>query len=348
MKDNEVLFHTLLKQLKNQEFEQLIASYTDREALLKTLITRDPRWLHVLPLLRDYISAKQQSKSYFENRRLSAWDNLQSNLANSPQPISRYRKISRYVATAAAVLFICTFTIWYSSKYYQRDQFTREQSIAHTWKSSNSSSEMILLPDSTKVWLNKHSRISYLIPSDQHTRQVKITGEAYFEVKSSVENPFQVITQHGVIEVTGTHFFTGTTKAGGRSDFYVELLEGKVMFNAFGFRAYSHSLLPKNRIVRTGEPSRYEWNIEEIGPEEHHLWLRKDIDYHHVPLPKLLRQLEEWYNCKITLDQTQLANLHFSGKISPKQSLEENLDKLTWTAGLSYKKINKEYLIKKH
>ncbi|MFA6876515.1 MAG: FecR family protein, partial [Parabacteroides sp.] len=64
----------------------------------------------------------------------------------------------------------------------------------------------LTLPDGTKVWLNARSEIQYPAVFIGSIRRVKLTGEAYFEVKHDKSNPFIVQTKKCNIKVLGTKF----------------------------------------------------------------------------------------------------------------------------------------------
>jgi len=55
------------------------------------------------------------------------------------------------------------------------------------------------------VKLNSESKISYSSKFNQNNRDIKLTGEAYFEVFNS-PIPFKVNTDYGIIKVLGTSF----------------------------------------------------------------------------------------------------------------------------------------------
>lgn len=64
----------------------------------------------------------------------------------------------------------------------------------------------VILPDHSKVWLNALSSITYPIHFIGNEREVKISGEAYFEVAHNAKMPFKVHAGSQVVEVLGTHF----------------------------------------------------------------------------------------------------------------------------------------------
>jgi transmembrane sensor len=64
----------------------------------------------------------------------------------------------------------------------------------------------LILADGTKVWLDASSSITYPTAFTGKTRQVSVTGEAYFEVAHHPDLPFEVKVQGQVIRDIGTAF----------------------------------------------------------------------------------------------------------------------------------------------
>lgn len=64
----------------------------------------------------------------------------------------------------------------------------------------------VTLPDGTKVWLNAASSLRFPTAFAGNTRQITLTGEAYFEVAENVSQPFIVAVNDMQVTVLGTHF----------------------------------------------------------------------------------------------------------------------------------------------
>ena len=64
--------------------------------------------------------------------------------------------------------------------------------------------EMIYLPDSSTIHLNAESQVSYSEKGWNKSREISLTGEAFFEVKRG--SNFEVRTENGSIQVLGTSF----------------------------------------------------------------------------------------------------------------------------------------------
>lgn len=64
----------------------------------------------------------------------------------------------------------------------------------------------VYLPDSTKVWLNAHSTLTYPKDFGKDGRRTKLKGEGFFVVTPDKSSPFSVTTQYAVALVVGTSF----------------------------------------------------------------------------------------------------------------------------------------------
>ena len=77
---------------------------------------------------------------------------------------------------AAALLFICA-SYWF---FHQYTKTTKHQVLCSV--SALDERKIVILPDSTHVWLNKSSFLSYPENFGANERKVTLEGEAYFEV----------------------------------------------------------------------------------------------------------------------------------------------------------------------
>ena len=64
----------------------------------------------------------------------------------------------------------------------------------------------ISLPDGTQVWLNAGSALSYGSSFNETSREVSLSGEAYFEVARHAALPFRVEARGCTFTVLGTKF----------------------------------------------------------------------------------------------------------------------------------------------
>ena len=85
---------------------------------------------------------------------------------------------------------------------------------------------MVILPDSTKVYLKPTSTLFYEANDFTHNRKVHLFGEAYVEVTKDAKHPFSVVCNNATIKVLGTKFNVQSHESD--SEFEVMLYEGCV------------------------------------------------------------------------------------------------------------------------
>lgn len=101
-----------------------------------------------------------------------------------------------YVAAASVLLLLGS---WYA--FYMTNNQNQTITIAYQ---ENNKENMYYLPDSSKVYLNKRSSITYESSIWKESRQIQLIGEAYFSVKKGEK--FSVNSKNGTVEVLGTTF----------------------------------------------------------------------------------------------------------------------------------------------
>jgi ferric-dicitrate binding protein FerR (iron transport regulator) len=120
----------------------------------------------------------------------------------------KYRKwLWSFSRNAAAVLFIplIIVTIVLSGRIKERERCVSVEQVELA--SACGIVTKIILPDSSEVWLNSGSRLSYPQRFSGGVRNVFLSGEAYFKVKADKTNLFEVQTTDGLKVIAyGTEF----------------------------------------------------------------------------------------------------------------------------------------------
>ena len=87
----------------------------------------------------------------------------------------------------------------------------------------------ILLPDGSRVVLNKYSGLKYPEKFQGNRRQVDLKGEGYFDVTQNPDKLFRInINTHAIVEVLGTSFNLRSDSTDGSVDIHV--ISGRVAF----------------------------------------------------------------------------------------------------------------------
>jgi ferric-dicitrate binding protein FerR (iron transport regulator) len=118
-------------------------------------------------------------------------------------PVLKSRLNRRRVWLAAASVAIILFGgwLWKTSQSSLKEETKQEALEARKGSRSRS-----LLPDGTTVWLNAGSKLYYENDFTGTTREVRLEGEAFFDVVKQPDRPFIVHTSGIDIKVLGTAF----------------------------------------------------------------------------------------------------------------------------------------------
>ena len=172
---------------------------------------------------------------------------------------------------------------------------------------------LVTLSDGTKVMLNANSTLEYPASfDDAEVREVRLKGEAHFEVTKNPHRPFVVKAGEMQTQVLGTIF---DVKAYRKDAPKVTLMEGKVkVSNAdteVEMRPGQTATLQADKIV-----------VSKASPSASD-WLEGDFDMDQVTLAEAMSDIGAWYN-KTVVFQSQ-ANMdkliHF--RFSRRASLQE-------------------------
>jgi ferric-dicitrate binding protein FerR (iron transport regulator) len=188
----------------------------------------------------------------------------------------------------------------------------------------------LFLPDSSRVVLNASSLLTYQEPHWDRKREVKLTGEAFFNVAHG--SAFDVITEAGSIKVLGTQFNVKI-----RSDYFeVTCYEGLVSVEEGGkTTALSHHQMYR---VINGENFRFS-DVQDSSPG----WINMESSFRSVPFIQVIREFERQYDVAIQTKQVDLDRL-FTGRFI-NSDIELAINSITIPMNLSYQIIDDQNIV---
>ncbi len=107
-----------------------------------------------------------------------------------------------FMAAAACMVLFASVLIWKTAFQHKTELQPKEGTV----QAKHGRHQTISLPDGTIVTLNDGSKLDYPQAFNQSSRDVYLTGEAYFDVKHDARKPFQVHTGKYITRVLGTAF----------------------------------------------------------------------------------------------------------------------------------------------
>ena len=198
--------------------------------------------------------------------------------------------------------------------------------------------KIVVLPDGSRVTLNRNSVFSYPEKWNGTIRDVRlISGEAFFEVKKNKQYPsFVVHTPDGLdINVLGTEFNVLNKKG----DTRIYLQNGKVKIKTQNQEVF----LEPGQLASFNGPA----DSLTVKPASGELWLawKNDMFYFDdTRLSDISLVLEEYYHRQVIIKNESLTSLRFTGKIS-RNNIDMVLRILSRTLNVEITQHNEQIII---
>ena len=247
---------------------------------------------------------------------------------SSSRKVSKARILTWITASVAVAASLFLFIFRSSQEISQPTEFSMElfsevtspkqveQTLSNGYcvvSTPAATTTLVTLSDGTRVMLNANSTLEYPASfDDAEVREVRLKGEAHFEVTKNPHRPFVVKAGEMQTQVLGTIF---DVKAYRKDAPKVTLMQGKVkVSNAdteIEMRPGQTATLQADKIV-----------VSKASPSASD-WLEGDFDMDQVTLAEAMSDIGAWYN-KTVVFQSQ-ANMdkliHF--RFSRRASLQE-------------------------
>jgi len=209
----------------------------------------------------------------------------------------------------------------------------------------------LVLPDGTKVWLNADSKLTLAKQfGNSATREVNLSGEAYFEVAHDKKHPFIISANAIKVKVLGTVF---NLKAYPEDkDTETTLIEGSVEVSIDGQSSSRITLkpgeklkvhndknttttTPKSMVKATTLLTKTSVPIENNKAIES-LWTEDKLVFDGEPFENVANELGRWYNKNIIIEDEGLKYASFTATFENK-SLTQVLTALQFTTKFRYR-----------
>ena len=173
----------------------------------------------------------------------------------------------------------------------------------------------LTLSDGTTVWVNAKSTLSYPGVFSEDTREVYLTGEAYFDVADNSEQPFIVKSGNYCTQVTGTQF-----NVFAYDGFYdVSLIEGQVKVYTTGKE--KNAIILKSNEKVTLMPNGVLEKKQSFNTEDF-LWKEGIYCFDDMPFAAIVEKLQLYYDVRIHVNNKVLMKHRITGKFRQRDGIE--------------------------
>lgn len=325
---------------ENKHIDELIANYLteglDKNALdeLKTWIAASAENQQYFIRQREiwFSAVSREAASVYDKDK--AFENFRNRVESQKEIQSTSRRgfslsaLWRYAAVVAIIIAVGCISYW------QGEVNVKDTFADISVEAPLGSKTKLYLPDSTLVWLNAGSRMTYSQGFGVDNRKVELEGEGYFEVKRNEKIPFFVKTKDLQLQVLGTKFnFRDYPED---HEVVVSLLEGKVGLNNLLREEKEAVLSPDERAVLNKANGLL--TVESVTASNASQWTDGYLFFDEELLPDIAKELERSYNVKIHIANDSLKTFRFYGNfVRREQNIQEVLEALASTEKMQYK-----------
>jgi transmembrane sensor len=192
-----------------------------------------------------------------------------------------------------------------------------------------------VLPDGTTGFLNSGSTLKYPVIFDK-TRQVTLTGEAFFDVVHNENSPFTVSTRSMNVRVLGTTFNVISYPDEATEEVILQSGKVEVMDNAG--RPLT-GLLPDQKLTinhadRTSKRTA-------VVASQYTGWTEGKLVFRNEDMKQVAHRLSRWYNAEIVLADDRLEGYTFHATFAD-EPLDEVLKLLALTTPITFREEKRE------
>ncbi|SEN94428.1 FecR family protein [bacterium A37T11] len=184
----------------------------------------------------------------------------------------------------------------------------------------------VTLSDGTKVWLNAASTLKYPSRFSGNSREVEISGEAFFDVAQVKDKPFKVKSRRQVVDVLGTSF--NISAYAEDPSVKTTLITGVVQVSAYDENKPKNQsiikrLIPGQQVINHNG----EIEVKAIDINTAIAWKSGDFYFKNTTLEDMMQQLIRWYDIEVTY-KSPIPKETFTGDMPRNASLRTVLELL--------------------
>lgn len=261
--------------------------------------------------------------------KMKILSNLRAGIAmQSPKPL----KMRLWIMRIAGVLILPMLMV--AAYYIWTDRLADYQELIVSTDSGESAN--VILPDGSKAYLNSTSTLVYNTNYNRRDRQLKLNGEAYFDVVTDKSKVFIIDCQDMRIEVLGTSFG-------------VKAYDEDVVISATLTSGKVKLMVPGDTVImKPNEKVSYDRNTKklttiEVNAAHYTNWKSERLRFENETLEDILRTISRVHNITVSFADESLKTQRFTGTID-NSTIVKALDAIKITSPLDYRINNGVYV----
>jgi transmembrane sensor len=323
---NNIPWNSIVKNLKGQ-------TTPEEQVILENWLNEDESHSQILAEIRNVCSLTSSIPPYFYPDKEKAWQKIDRQTRNSG--VKKNERFNWLKYAAAVTLLLVSFTLFWTTQTDMQERFQQYSEII----APAGQKTLVVLPDSSYVWLNSGSSLKYNGNFNVKDREVVLTGEAFFDVKRNEAKNFRVQTGILSVQVYGTAFNVKNYE----DDSYQEITVSEGMVGISDKTRELKQLTPGQQAVLNKTTNKL--TFSKADPEIVSSWKNNELKFDNTPFAEVVKYLERWYGVNIDIDPSMLGKHNYTFKIKT-ESFTEMLEKIKVMTPIDYEINGKDVRIR--
>lgn len=248
------------------------------------------------------------NKWYDRTDEVSDIETVQSDRSKLKKELRQIKKTNKVIslpyknwAVAASLVFLIGLSLFF----YQSASAVENRQYA----TKLGERSKITLSDGTQIWLNAGSLLKYPEDFKGDTREVYLTGEAFFDVAKDKKHPFIIHTDKMDTKVLGTSF--NVQAYPDQTTQEVSVLTGRVNVKSTVTEENVY-VTPGQKVIFKSKNNKLQ-AFKDIPMNSISLWRKNIIVFEDTPLTEVVATINRNYNVAIEIKNKNLNTLKING-----------------------------------
>lgn len=303
---------------------------SERKAELFSELGQDPELETIYNKAKTAHAFLASSSKMSEYKIENSYKKLQSKMKLNAAP---FRKKGSLLLKYAAILILLSGIAPLLFYLKNQNKLPAEPELKYTSVVARyKETSQVILPDSSVVWLNSGTTLTYNNGYAVGNRDLSVCGEAFFDVRRNNKIPLTVTCDELKVKVLGTKF--NISAYPGDHQIMVALEAGAVELLHTKNQSFSYQLSP-------GEIARYhiaskDMTVEKANVTDFTAWKDGLLVFKDTPMKEVIKRLERKFDVNMIVSNPLVFEPAFNATFKD-ENLDEVLDYIRFSCHIQYK-----------
>ena len=301
--ENSIPWKIIAKNLKGH-------AKPEEQAILESWQKEDETHYKILSEIQNVYSLTSSLSPFFNPDKEKAWRKIDRQTQNPGLKVRQMFNRLKYTAASVLLLLVSLTLFW---MYHIKTQAGLQQYSEIIAPSGQKT--LVVLPDSSYVWLNSGSSLKYNGNFNVKERKVVLEGEAFFDVKKDELIKFRVQTGILSVHVYGTAFNVKNYE----NDIVQEITVSEGKIGIITKTKELKLLMPGQQAVLNKRTKKLSYSL--VDPDIVSSWKNNELKFDNTPFNEVVKYLERWYGVSINIDPSMIGMLRMgSGSLTVRRA----------------------------